>query len=72
MESSRTDLAVGLVLLAGSYGVEWIVRRRRVTRLERFAVGTKRAGHATKVGSFALARAAIAEGELMYRARRVS
>ena len=72
MESTRTDLTVGLVFLGCAYGVEWIVRRRRVTRLERFAAGTRRAGRATRVGSVALARAAIVEGDLLPRTRRVS
>lgn len=70
MEPSRADLAVGIVLLGCVYGVEWIVRRRPLTRVERLAVGTKRAGGATKAGSLALVRAAIAEGDLLDRARR--
>jgi len=68
MASRRTDLAVGLVLLGGSYGVQWLVRRRPRTRAERLVVDAKSTGHGTATALAALFRLALAERELLARA----
>jgi hypothetical protein len=69
MASSRTDLVVGLVLLGGFYGVEWMVQRRPRTRVERFATDAKGAGHAVRLGSVALFRMALADPALLAASR---
>jgi len=72
MTPGRTDLGVGLVLLGCFYGVSWMVRRLPRTQLDRMATAAVRTGHMVKVGTVGLARVAMAERELLDRARRVS
>jgi hypothetical protein len=66
----RADLAAGVVLLACFYGAKWMVKRLPRTRMEIVAADLKRTGQATRIGLVGLARAALAEGELLDRMQR--
>jgi hypothetical protein len=68
MASRRTDFAVGLVVLGGSYGVQWLVRRRPKTRAERLVADAKSTGHGTAIALAALFRIALADKEFLTRA----
>jgi hypothetical protein len=70
MTPGRTDLAVGLFLLGCFYGIAWMSRRRPKSRLERMAGDVGRTGRVTRAAAVGLVRAAMAEGELLDRARR--
>ncbi len=72
MTDRRADLIGGVVLLAAFYGLGWLIRSRPQTRIERLAGEAKHAGRTAKAGSGGLLRLALAEGELLERARRAS
>jgi hypothetical protein len=65
----RAHLAAGLVLFAGFYALDRLLRGRPPTRVEQLGSDVIRAGHATKVCAIGFARLAVEEARLLDRSR---